>query len=154
MATAIRMEQLISPVEDATRPQGASTARPSVYVVFTSVDWTLKALEKARELASPVGAGVVVVAVRVVPFPLPLDQPPVPMEFVIRRFEEKANEFPDQIKVAAYLCRDPLEALKHILNRHSSVVIGTRNKWWPSRDKRLAGKLRRAGFNIILVQSE
>jgi hypothetical protein len=126
----------------------------AVYVIFTSIDRTIKALEKAREISRPVGANIVVVAVQVVPFPLPLDRPPVPMEFVIRRFEEKADEFPEGTKISAYLCRDPIVALKRVLNRNCPVIMGVRKKMWPNRDQRLAGKLKRAGYEIILVETE
>jgi hypothetical protein len=126
----------------------------SVFVVFTSLDWTLKALEKAREVAKPLGANIVVLAVRVVPFPLPLDEPPVPMEFVIRRFEEKASDLSERTKISAYLCRDPLVALKRILSPNCPVVMCIRRKWWPIHDETLARKLRRAGYDVILVNQE
>jgi hypothetical protein len=126
----------------------------SVFVVYTSFNWTLKALEKALEIARPLGANIVVVAAQVVPFPLPLDRPPVPMEFVIRCFEEKANELPDGTQISAYLCRNPMEALKRILSPHCPVVIGIKKRWWPTHDGRLARKLIRAGYNLTLVKAE
>ena len=126
----------------------------AVYVIFTSINWTLNALQKAREIARPVGAAIVVVAVQVVPFPLPLDKPPVPMDFVIRRFEERAEELPEKTKISAYLCRDQMVALKRVLNRNCPVIMGVRKKIWPTRDKRLARKLRRAGYQVILVEME
>ena len=126
----------------------------SVFVIFTSANRTLKALEKAGELAKPSGAGILVVAVQTVPYPLPLDRPPVPFESVIRRFVEMAGNFPESPKVSAYLCRDPLEALKRVLSADSTVVIGIRKRWWPTCDERLARKLRRAGYTVILVETE
>jgi hypothetical protein len=126
----------------------------AVFVVFTSIDWTLKALEKAREIARPVGAKIVVVAAQIVPYPLPLDEPPVPMEFVIRRFEEKVGEFPEKTQISAYLCRDLMEAFNRILNRNCPIVIGTQERWWPTHNERLARKLHRAGYDVITVKTE
>ncbi len=126
----------------------------SVYVVFTSIRWTLKALEKARKMAGPVGAKVVVVAVQVVPYPLPLDTPPVSMEFIVRQFEKKAGEFPERTQISAYLCRDPMEALKRVLDPDNPVVVGVEKKWFPTRDERLARRLRRAGYEVTLVSEE
>ena len=126
----------------------------SVFFVFTSMDWTLKAVEKACEMAKPLGAKIVVAAVQVVPYPLPLDEPPVETEFVTRRFQEKASEFSEKIRVEIYLCRDPLEALKRILTPNCPVVMGIKKKWWPTRDERLARILRRAGYDITLVETE
>jgi hypothetical protein len=125
-----------------------------VYVVFTSINWTLKALEKARELAGSGGAKIVVVVLQVVPFPVPLDRPPIPTEFIVRRLEEKADIFPERTHIAAYLCRNPMEAFKRILNRNSPVIIGVKKRWLPSRDERLAHKLQRAGYDVTLVKTE
>ena len=141
-------------IRDTEPPCVSPDSELSVFVVFTSMNWTLRALEKARGIAKPLGARVVAVAVQVVPYPLPLDRPPVPMEFVIRRFEEKTAEFPEGTKISACLCRDPLVALKRVLKRNCPVIMGVRKTMWPNRDKRLAGKLKRAGYGIILVETE
>jgi len=155
MATTTGVEKPIGTDNVEAEAQGIGPEpETAVYVIFTSIDWTLKALGKAREIARLVGAPIVVVAVQVVPFPLPLDRPPVPMEFVIRRFEEKADEFPEGTKISAYLCRDPIVALKRVLNRNCPVIMGVRKKIWPTRDKRLALKLRRAGYQVIMVETE
>ena len=155
MATTTGVEKPIGTDSLETGTQGIGPEpETAVYVVFTSINWTLKALGKAREIARPVGAPIVVVAVQVVPFPLPLDKPPVPMEFVIRRFEERAEELPEKTKISAYLCRDQMVALKRVLNRSCPVLMGVRKKIWPTRDKRLAWKLRRAGYQVILVETE
>jgi hypothetical protein len=155
MSTTIGLEKPISiRIGDAEPQYIRHDSELSIFVVFTSINWTLKALEKAREIAGPLGARIVVVAVQVVPFPLPLDEPPVPMEFVIRRFEDRANELPEGAQVSAYLCRNPMEALNRVLIPHCPVVMGVNKGWWPNRDERLAMKLRRAGYNVTLVKTE
>ena len=126
----------------------------SVFVIFTSTPQTLKALEKAAAIAKPFGAGIAVLAVQTVPFPLPLDRPPVPFEFIIKRFQEMAGEFPEKTKVFVYVCRDQMEALKRILPPNSSIVMGLRKRWWPTRDRRLAKKLGRAGHEVTLIETE
>jgi hypothetical protein len=140
--------------EDAELQRIGAAFHLSVFVLFTSTNQTLKALEKARELARPFGAGILVVAAQVVPYPLPLDRPLVPFEFVVRRFKEMAERFPENTRVFVYLCRDLLEALKQILTPNSLVVIGIRKRVWPTREERLARKLRRAGHDVVLVEAE
>ncbi len=125
-----------------------------VFVIFTSMNRTLKAMEEAAQLTKPLGARIEVLTAQVVPFPLPLNDPPVSLEFVVRHLEEMAAGFPQKIRVSAYLCRDPMEAYKRVLNRTCPVVIGIRKRWWPTRDRRLARKLRRAGYDVILVETE
>jgi hypothetical protein len=140
--------------EEASSASGASEL--AIFVLFTSVDWTLKALEKACEIARPLETRVVVVVIQAVPFPLPLDTPIVPLEWVIRRFEEKIGGLPDSsdIKVLVYLCRDRASALKRVLNPACPVVIGIKKRWWPTQNERIARKLRRAGYEVVSVISE
>ncbi len=128
--------------------------RLSISVIFTSIKGTLKALAKARERAGFVGASIVIVAVQTVPYPLPLDSPPVPFEFIVKRFENMTNPLLPKAPIVAYLCRDSVEALKQILDSRSLIVIGIRKRWWPTRDKRLARKLRHAGYEVISVETE
>ncbi len=137
--------------EEASSAIGASEL--AVFVLFTTVDWTLKALEKACEIARPLEAKVVVVMIQVVPFPLPLDTPIVPLEWVIGRFEEKVGDLPDDsdIKVLVYLCRDRTSALKCVLNPVCPVVIGMKKRWRPTQNERIARKLRRAGYEVVSV---
>lgn len=91
---------------DVESPGIGAESHVSVFVVFTSTRLTLNALEKAGELANNLGAKIVVVAAQIVPFPLQLDQPPVPFEFVIRQFETMAVQKLGKIHIFAYLCRD------------------------------------------------
>jgi hypothetical protein len=138
-----------------TKPQRI-TPEPQleVSVFFTSREQTLKALRKAGDIARPVGASIVVLVAQTVPYPLPLDKPPVRLDCVIRRFEKIARQYPVKTQVRICLCRDPLEMLKSTLSADSLVVVGTRKGWWPTREARLARKLRRAGYEVILEETE
>jgi hypothetical protein len=156
MSTAIRYEKPadISGIGAVDPPCISPEAGLSVFVVFPSMNWALRAMEKAREMAVPLGARIVVVALQVVPYPLPLDKPPIPIDFLIRRFQEKAGEFSGRTRVAVYLCRDPLAALKSIVSPERPIVIGIKKRLWPTRNERLARKLRHAGYSITLVETE
>jgi hypothetical protein len=154
MATTICRENSEDIETEDKQPGGGADPELSVFVVFTSIRWTLKALVKAREIVRPAGAAVTVVIAQIVPFPLPLDESPVPLEFVVRRFEEVAGTLPGKIDISAYLCRNPLEAYKRVFSRNCRIVVGVKRKWLPGRDRRLARKLRRAGYDVILVETE
>lgn len=155
MSTTTNSEKLAGiRVGDLEPPHISPDLGLTVFVLFTSIHWTLKALERAREIARPLGASIVVVAVQVVPYPLPLSAPPVPFDFVVKRFEEKTGELSGEVQISAFLCRDLMEGLKCALNRNSPVVIGTPKGWLPTRDERMARKLLRAGYEVILVDEE
>jgi hypothetical protein len=147
-----RTDDLIS---GETEPQRIThESQPEVFVLFASQEQTLKALKKACDIAKPMCAGIVVLAAEIVPYPLPLDRPSVRLEFIIRRFQKIAGQYPAKTEVRVYLCRDQLEALKRVLEPNSTVVIGTKKRWWPTREARLARKLRRGGHKVILEETE
>jgi hypothetical protein len=125
----------------------------SVTVVFTSLGATLAALNRAGGLAKSLGARITLIVPQVVPYPLPLANPPVPLEFQERRFREIAAASAVAIQVQLFLCRDGLETLKKVLRPHSLIVIGGRNRPWPTREKGLARKLRHAGHDVIFTES-
>jgi hypothetical protein len=154
MSTAIEIENSIA-VDGAMKPQliGSGSGLP-VLVIFTSINQSLKALEEASRLAKSLESEIEIVAPQTVPFELPLDNPRVSFAFLVRQLEEMAAQFPVHIKISPYFCRDLPEALKRILNRNCPVVMGVRKRWWPTRDERVARKLRRVGYNVILVKTE
>jgi hypothetical protein len=90
----------------------------------------------------------------VVPYPLPLESPPVLVEFNEKRFRVIASQSPVETKVQIYLCRDQFEALTLVLNPASVVVLGGPKRWWPTQERRLARKLRKAGHEVILKETE
>ena len=139
------------PVAPLTEP---SETRLQISVVFTSPSATAEALKQAGVLAGKMNAHITLVVPQVVPYPLPLESPPVLLDFSERRFAEIAKASPVETLVRLYLCRDPLETLRSVLPPHSLVVIGGRKHWWPTREKRLTKRLRRQGHEVILTETE
>jgi hypothetical protein len=125
-----------------------------ITVIFTSFDLTQEAVKSAESLAMRVGVPVAVVAAQVVPYPLPLDRPPVPSGFIFRRFESIVKQLPVKTEFRIFLCRDQMQCLKSILSTDSPVVMGVRKRFWPTRDERLAQRLRCAGYDVTLVKKE
>jgi hypothetical protein len=125
----------------------------NIAVIYNSVDFTLSALRKAGALANSLHARITLIVPQTVPFPLPLVSPPVERAFKERAFRVLADEGPVDTSVHIYLCRDRLEMLRNVLQPHSLIVIGGKDCWWPTREKRLADQLRRMGHHVVLVQS-
>jgi hypothetical protein len=153
---SLALQRILNPA--AAEPQRPaieeSEPRLNVAVVFTSIDGTLAALRTAAELASRLGARITLLVPQVVPHPLPLESPPVLLDWNERRFRVIAEGSPVETTVQIYLCRDRLETLKSVLKRRSLVVIGGRRRWWPTADSRLARQLRRAGHEVIFAEKE
>jgi hypothetical protein len=152
---ALAFERMLIPA--VTRPDEAvkrESTRLGVVVVFTSVESTVHALRKAGALASRLNARISLVVPQVVPYPLPLTSPPVLLDFSERRFRVIAAESPVETTVRLYLCRDRMETLAAVLEPHSLIVLGGRKRWWPTQEKRLVRKLRRAGHEVILEEKD
>jgi hypothetical protein len=146
---ALALERVLTPAAGEAEP------KLNISVVFTSVESTLAALRKAGVLANRMNARVTLVVPQVVPYPLPLTSPPVLVDWSERRFRIIANGSPVETTVRLYLCRDRVEMLTTVLSPRSLVVLGSRKRrWWPTSEKRLARKLRGAGREVLLMETE
>jgi hypothetical protein len=127
---------------------------PAASVIYTTADRTLRALEIASELVKPCGGYIEVVALQVVPQQLPLDRPHIRIDIAFKHFEEMAEQLPVNTYIHAYFCREPWAALKTILAPDAPIVIAVRKRWWPTSEEKLARKLQRAGFQVVVVKTE
>jgi hypothetical protein len=150
------IEKILAPATG--HPERPSTTEAdqklSITVIFTSVESTLAALKEAGALACSLGARITLLVPQVVPYPLPLESPPVLLEFNERRFRLIASQSPVETTVRIYLCRDGLETLMNVLSPGSIVVIGGQKRWWPTRAKRLARQLGRDGHEVFFKETE
>lgn len=151
------MENEIRLAFEGLLASGSGTSEPSylaIIVVFTTVVATMAAMRKAVELASELNARIALVVPQVVPYPLPLSSPPVLLGFNENRFRRIAGATPVETVVRLYLCRDREAVLKTALPRQSLVVVGGRQRWWPTAEKRLARRLQGAGHDVVYVETE
>lgn len=139
---------LSEPAADEGEPQ------PGIWVISTSFESTLSAMAGATTLADRLGGRITVLVPQVVPYPLPLESPPVLLDWTEKRFQMIASLSPAETSVRIYLCRDPLDITESVLDSGSLVVIGSRKKWWPRFESRLVRKLRRSGHHVILTDTE
>lgn len=153
---SLAIEKILVPATGhPARPIGQEADQKlNIAVVFTSVESTLAALKEAGNLANSLGAQIKLVVPQVVPYPLPLETPPVLVEFNENRFRVMANQSPVETSVQIYLCRDRFETLTAALKAGSIVVIGGRKRWWPTKDEILARQLRRAGYEVLFKETK
>ncbi len=154
MTLAFQRRLTLEPSRPVRPESEGASPRLSVHVIFTSVPETLAALKHAGELASKLDARITLIVPQVVPYPAPLESPPVLLEFNERRFRALARQSPVETAVSIYLCRDRREALRDVLKPRSLVVIGGRRRWWPTGEKRLARLLRRDGHEVVFTETE
>jgi hypothetical protein len=154
MSLALEKTLAPAPARPENPPVAEAHHRLDVAVVFTSVDPTLRALKEAGALAERLESRITLLVPQVVPFPLPLTSPPVLLDFNERRFSVLASQSPVETSVCIFLCRDRWGALQAALKPRSLVVIGARKGWWPRPETRLARQLRRAGHEVVVVETE
>jgi hypothetical protein len=127
--------------------------RVRVHVVFTNTTETLEALKSAAALGAGVSAEIVLLVPLTVPYPLPLEEPPVSLGFACRRITDLASSISSDADLEAYiyLCRNPLETVLRVLRPHSLVMIGTGKRWFFNKSRRIARKLRAQGHDVIVT---
>src|SRR5713226_9024164 len=103
---------------------GVSESALQVNVIFTTVEETLAALRRAGQLAHGLRATIQVLVAQVVPYPLPLESPPVAAEFTARKFHTMVDGESVATRVNIIFCRDKDAALQDTLADGSLVVIG------------------------------
>ncbi len=151
----LAFERRITPSRRATPSTGESEGRLRVAVVFTFGDATLAAMRRAGALADKLNGRITLIVPQIVPYPLPLESPPVLLDFSERRLRELAVESAVETTIRIYLCRDRIATLKSVLAPRSLVVVGGRRRlWWRTREQRLARQLRHAGHEVIFTETE
>jgi len=145
-------------IVDTARPDFPPTEEEDlalhVTVVFTSEQATCSALKKAAALAGRMRARITLMAPQVVPYPRPLNSPPVRLDFTEKRLRAVTSQIPVETEVRVVLCRDLQDAWTQELKPRSVVVLGGRRTWWPTAEKRLARKLRQSGHEVIVTETE
>ena len=139
------------------RPREANTAigRGSLQIVVpgSSLELAQAAVDTVADLATNLQAGAALVAIQVVPYTLPLENPPVSSQFYRRRLEEMVSRSPVPVRVELLLARDQEFALQRFLPHASVILVPARRRrwWWKSKEEKLACALRRAGHKVALV---
>jgi hypothetical protein len=133
----------------------AQQATMEVVVLHTNIAETLRALKTAALLANDLSARIRLLVLEVVPYPLPLDQPAVPLNFTRRRFRTLAQDISIDTTLDIHLVRDPDKTIESILEPHSVVVMGGHRSWWskawPNAHSRVAKRLERLGHQVVFA---
>ena len=135
---------------DQRGPSGIGTGVLWVVIPFTTPELTRVALRHAG-VCSDLDVHVALVDIQVVPFPCPLDQPPINREFSERRLQQLLKESRLPGHAAVLYTRDWLETFGKVLEPKSLVILATQKRWWPTRQQKLARALTKAGHQVMLL---
>ncbi len=122
-------------------------------VVHTTAACTRAALHMAARFGNGPFRRIRLIAPKVVPYPLPLTNPPVAEAYTEHLLLDLAAEVPADTRIEIRNCRDAIEMLSIALKPGSLVIIGKRAHWWFTAEPRLARTLRRMGHAVVLSET-
>jgi hypothetical protein len=125
-----------------------------IIIIHTELSATLKAIKVASKLANGLDASMHLIVPEIVPYPLPLDRPPVPVEFVHQHIRAALRTNGCEARIEILLCRDLEEGILIVLAPLSTVVFCAPTGWtrW-SWNNRLARHLRKRGHEVIVTSN-
>jgi hypothetical protein len=129
-----------------------SSRELAVYVPYTTSDLTRAALTAVAALTQNLGARVSLVAVQIVPFPLPIDRPAVSRSFVEQKLKAAVRDIDVAVDTRVVLARESEAAFDRAISPESLVVLATKKRWWPTPQVKLARLLARAGHSVALLE--
>ncbi len=139
-------------VTQSRKLNSAACRRTPDHCPFTDANRTRLALTEGLKLAQDLNVRFQIVVMRAVPYPLPLDKPPVASGFTEKQVVELTKDLTVKPAVRIYDCREPEASLLQILPPASLVVVGCRETWWSSREPKLVRQLRQAGHHVVAVR--
>ncbi len=145
----------------SSQSQTARQAPLNVNVIYTGLSATRAALGAAAYFATDLGARIRLIVLRPIPDLLPLDHPPVSMRFDRERMLAFVDENTTDASLLMCYCRDEVNAVRYLLEsnghflRSSSIIVigGKKRRWFPTKAQRIAGKLEKAGHQVVFVDS-
>jgi hypothetical protein len=129
--------------------------RLRITVVYTTIEGTLAALDAAVHLSKGLGANIVLLVAEELAIYYPLDHPPGAASFfekVCRAILQELQLDESSIKLDIHFCRRQEQCFEAALEPRSLVVLGTKNRWWQRRERRLARNLKTLGHDAVLVR--
>jgi hypothetical protein len=126
-----------------------------IAIPHTTPELTRTAFKRAAELTSGLDARIRLIEVQVVPYGLPLDRPAVNPSHSIRKIRLLAKESSVPISAEIVYARDWEQGLRRSLIPGSIVLLTIKRRWGRTefREKRMAARLRKAGHQVVWIES-
>jgi len=147
----------------ADRSQGIQSAADFVSPVITDLqvviphrtpELTRAALKYSANLAGDLSVRMRLIDVHIVPYGVPIDTPTVNPKHLVRRLHQLAQESALPVSVEVVYARDWEQGFRRSLAPGSVIVMAMKRSWWPTKDKRLAARLRNLGHQVMWVECE
>jgi hypothetical protein len=122
-----------------------------IVVPYTSDEMAAKVMLPATTMTRGLDATLKLVAVYVAPYPAEL-RCPAPMErHLTARLTDLASRTSLPACIHIVVSRDRGEGFRQILRPGSAVLLGSRKRFWRTREEKLARALTRQGHHVSLI---
>ena len=138
-------------ISDVAQP-AAVTADLQVVIPHRGPQLTKAALKYAASLANDLNVRLRLIDVHVVPYGVPLDEPTVSPQHLVRRIRTLARESALPVSAEIVYARDWEQGFRRALGPGSVVLMPMKRSWWRTSEKRLAARLRKIGHQVIWVE--
>lgn len=122
-----------------------------IVVPYSTPELTERVTRKAASLAAGLNATLKLVAVHVAPYPCELVCPAAMKQHLTERLMEIARHSNLPATVHLVVARDRDAGFRHVLPPASAILLGSRKRFWRTREERLARELTRAGHRVSLL---
>jgi hypothetical protein len=120
-------------------------------VPYTEPELARALLKKAVALTTGLQARISLVAVHSVPFPADFRCPTSTHAFLVEQLMELAAECPIPVNPQVVLARSREEGFRYALRRESTVLVGSRRRFWRTSEESLARTLVADGHKVALL---
>ena len=150
----LRKSESITCRDDSCRnveDPGGTSPPMRIHVLHCDPRLTGAALDAAEKMAAGLRAEVVLLAVREIPYPLPMDRPDFRPELYLDQLKDIAGDLSCPLRIELILAREKTDALCQFLHPGSLVMVATRRHWWRTSEEKLARRLMQMGCNVSLL---
>jgi hypothetical protein len=141
-------------IDPGTLEAGGAGAEIEIVVPYTERTLTAAVLQRATVLTAGLTAAIRLVAVHAIPYPQPFHCPAALHAHLVEQLVDLASRCPVAVDPKVVLARYRDEGFRHVLKPASIVLIGSRKRFWPTREEKLARALARDGHMVALVHLE
>src|ERR1700692_189156 len=118
-----------------------------IVVPFTEWAVTEAVMKRAAAFPASLNASLLLIAVHTVPYPLSFGCPALVHAHLVDQLIDLASRCPPPVNPQVVLARGCEEGFRHALRPESTVLLGTRRRFWKTSEERLAVALARDGHH-------
>ena len=137
-------------IDPGTLDAGAESEL-EIVVPYSEGALTEAVLERAAVLTAGLKAAIRLVAVHAIPYPQPFYCPAAVHDHMVARLSDLASRCAVSVRPQVVLARYRDEGFRGALKPASIVLVGSRKRWWRTREEKLARSLARNGHRVALL---